>query len=116
MKEQARKVFKEVLEAIYLSMEEDEECRSGEYEIITNILNEGADIIQTIAPGMRIKTHNFTTVPLFKLTVEPYDQIKEFPDGQPEEEQVGDPIGPTIPTGGSDADVNQLIRSIRMKR
>lgn len=115
MKDQIRKVYKEVLEAIYESMEDDEECVLDEHEIITNILEEGADILQDIAPGISIKTHKYTTVRRFELTATPYDQTKEFPDGPLEEERVGDPIGPQPPTSASDADVTNIIRSIRMK-
>lgn len=107
MKDQAREIYSEVLEAIYKQMEDDEECVLGEYDIIINILEEGAAILRTLTPGLRIKAHRYSTLPRFELTV-----------GLQREEQevgLGDIIGPTIPQGDSEDSVTNIIRQIRTK-
>lgn len=110
MKQEARKVYFEVLEALYESMEDDEECHFGEYEIITNILEEGAVGLRQLAAGISIKTHNYTTVRQFDLTVTPI--TSQEPDEQEEELPVKyDPTKPVVPTEGG----GPVIRSIRIR-
>lgn len=109
MKDQARDVYRELLEVIYTQMEDDEECALGEYEIITNILQEGAAILRPLAPGLRIMVHKYSTLPRFDLTV-----MSQQEDPQ-EEEPLGEIIGPTIPQGESEDDVTNIIRQIRTK-
>lgn len=108
MKDETRKLFGEVLEAIFQQMEEDqEECVLDEYEITINILQEGADILQSICPGLRIKAHRYSTTQRFELSISPQ-----------REEQVaglGDIVGPTIPQGESEDSVTNIIRQIRTK-
>lgn len=113
MKQEARKVYFEVLQALYESMEDDEECQDfGEYEIIMNILEEGAAGLRQLAPGLNIKTHQYTTVRHFELTVTPITETQLQDDQPVEEPQVKyDPTKPVVPTEGG----GPTMRSIKIR-
>lgn len=114
MNQEGLKIYSDVLETLFISIREEKQCE--DIEVIEELLKIGAGMLRTLAPGLEIQTYMYRTVPLFRLTVT--TQETEWSEDLPVEEQVGDPIGPTIPEGGSDADVTQttqVIRSVRMK-